>query len=93
MMCGGNALARNPRMQVDERALFERLWRGALCRTINTNGRVIHNKNLHSIPRQIENQNRSLCCCHCHCVQLMPNINQYDENNKTMRSVVRYVVI
>lgn len=85
MFYGGGTL-RN-RYPVDERIIFERLWRGALCQALGAKAPI------RAAPR------RQQCCCHCHCGGGgggFPAPNNNTENvlqrmppRRTMRSVVR----
>lgn len=68
-----NLIQKNSRFSLEERIIFDRLWKGALCQTFG------------GLPAKQERKN---CCCHCQCevssgtnLQLMPK--------KTMRSVIR----
>lgn len=80
MLCAGSVGPRG-RYSIDERILFERLWRGALCQALSDK------TTLRSSAR------RASCCCHCHCMQVLEPIHgncNDTPNSKTMRSVVRY---
>lgn len=80
MLYGGS---RN-RFTVDERVIFERLWRGALCEALGTKATF---------------RARSHCCCHCQCMRTTANIMASNNSavvpctprKNTMRSVVRFV--
>lgn len=77
MFYGGGTF-RN-RYSVDERIIFERLWRGALCQALGANAPV------RTLPR------RQQCCCHCHCSDYnnSDHVHRRLSPKKTMRSVVR----
>lgn len=72
------------RTSVDERVIFERLWRGALCQALGNKAPA----------RSISKRE---CCCHCRCLgennYNIPanNRNQieYPSERKAMRSVIR----
>jgi hypothetical protein len=67
------------RCPVDERVIFERLWRGAFCQALGT-------KHARAAPRR-------QCCCHCHCNSELASTGAFyvrpTQPKKTMRSVVR----
>lgn len=74
---------KNSRYPLEERVMFERLWRGALCQAFGDRVPVRH---------------RKVCCCHCQCgyfvgnsshVNIGPYNNVRRSPKKTMRSVVR----
>lgn len=83
MMYGGSA--RN-RFSVDERVIFERLWRGALCQAFGTDKKAALRRA--TVRRQ--------CCCHCHCLGSdslnAVNAVPYNSRRNTLRSVVRFVL-
>lgn len=74
---------KNNRYPTDERVIFERLWRGALCQAFASN-RVP----LSRLPPKRQ------CCCHCHCGgginnSHIHNNNELLPNKPAMRSIVR----
>jgi len=72
----GNKSA-NLRSTVDERVIFERLWRGALCQALGPKAPLIARR-----PRQ--------CCCHCDCINQRHLIGQRIEpQREALRSVIR----
>lgn len=80
MLCAGS-LGPRGRYSIDERILFERLWRGALCQALS------NKTSLRPSTKRVQ------CCCHCHCMDVLDPVNgHYNDlpNSKTMRSVVRY---
>lgn len=81
---------------VDERALFERLWRGAFCQALGNRGPVP------GTPLRFPGNRRApqlaqgpQCCCHCHCLRVISDVRDtatvvvQKPHAKTMRSVVR----
>lgn len=81
MLYGGS---QRGRFTVDERVLFERLWRGALYEALGT-------KSAFRARRQ--------CCCHCQCMGTADDVIASSKNSvvsctprkNAMRSVVRLV--
>lgn len=71
------------RFSVDERIIFERLWRGALCGALDANKSAMR-----APPRR-------QCCCHCHCFGtdgLSVDAVAHNGRRNAMRSVVRFVL-
>lgn len=65
------------RSSVDERVIFERLWRGALCQAFGPRAPLMARR-----PRP--------CCCHCECGNHGPIIGHHlVPPRKALRSVVR----
>lgn len=83
MLYGGG---QRGRFTVDERVIFERLWRGALCEALGTKAAAF--------------RARRQCCCHCHCMGTTADIMASNHSaiepctsrRNTMRSVVRFVI-
>lgn len=68
-----NLLQKNCRFSLEERVIFERLWKGALCQTFG------------EVPVK---QGRKNCCCHCQCDSSSADTFQFVPQ-KTMKSVIR----
>ncbi|KAF7287391.1 hypothetical protein GWI33_001746 [Rhynchophorus ferrugineus] len=67
------------RLPVDERMIFERLWRGAFCQALGPKAPLI-------------NRRTRSCCCHCQCPSGGDEIgNHMLAQRKGLRSVVRYL--
>lgn len=69
------------RISVDERVIFERLWRGALCQALGDKA-------------PLRAAQRRQCCCHCQCmasVNCSQNGAQFQSMapKRALKSVVR----
>lgn len=76
-----DCIHKNSRYPLEERIMFERLWRGALCQAFGD---------------RVPMRHRKMCCCHCQCGYIEGNshVNIHPYNiqrtpKKTMRSVIR----
>lgn len=75
---GGN---RGRYATVDDRVIFERLWRGAFCQALGPKV-VAQRLQTPLLPSRALTR----CCCHCHCEQASDTC-VIDSSKKAMRSV------